>query len=72
MSLKNKREEFIDCCNTCGNKRYAKYKPFRELGAITMAMTECKLCNGNNVKEHRPIIYAIDWATMCRKIDYFD
>ena len=62
-------EEFIDCCNICGEKRYAKHKPFRDLGNITMAMIECPLCNGKNVKRKEPVIYAVDWAEMCRKVD---
>ena len=70
--MTNSKEEWIDCCNRCGETRYAKYKPFRELGAITVAMIPCKLCNGNNVKKKMSVVYAIDWQTMCRKIDYFD
>ena len=64
--------EFVDCCSKCGDKRYAIHKPFRELGAITISMEECKLCNGANKKKGQGVVYAIDWKTMCRKADFFD
>jgi hypothetical protein len=65
-------EDFVDCCYKCGEKRYAEYKPFRNINVLTYSMGKCKLCNGANQKEDRGVIYAIDWATMCRKVDYFD
>lgn len=64
--------DFVDCCNKCGEKKYAKYKPFRNLGAITMALVPCKLCKGANMQNKAPVIYAVDWKTMCKVIDYFD
>jgi len=72
IQIKLTKKEWVECCNDCGEKRYAKYKPFREIGAITMSVKPCKLCNGDNVKDKRPVIYAIDWQTMCRKVNYFD
>jgi len=54
--------KFTEMCHQCGVKKYGE--PKRDLGAITVGLWACPECNGENMKENRPVIYAQDWGLM--------